>query len=134
MDRSKRATYTPPTDVEANRRATIAERPAGKAERARASTLLALGLADAKEEALNEATLLSADVENTEAITSGTYTVQILGTDLAAKKAGKAFTVRQAFPSWSIDFHLLAPLLALSRGLSGGFEVHAFVCQGLRWN
>jgi hypothetical protein len=71
----------------------VTERPAGKAERARASTLLALGLADEKEQALNQATLLSGEVDNTEAITSGTYTVQILGTDLAAKKAGKAFTV-----------------------------------------
>lgn len=94
MDRSKRATYTPPTDHDASRRSTVSERPAGKAERARASTLLALGLADAKDEALNEATLLSADVENTAAITSGKYTVQILGTDLAAKKQGKAYTVR----------------------------------------
>lgn len=102
MDRSKRATYTPPTDQEASRRNTVSERPAGKAERARASTLLALGLADAKDQALSEATLLSADVDNKEAITSGKYTVQILGTDLAAKKQGKAFTVRTRilhFPS-----------------------------------
>lgn len=92
-DRSRRATYTPPTDQEPNKRATISERPAGKADRARASTLLALGLADEKAQALSEASLLSADVDNTEAITTGNYTVLILGTDLAAKKPGKAFTV-----------------------------------------
>ena len=108
MDRSKRATYTPPSDNEPSKRGTISERPAGKAERQRASTLLALGLAEEKEQALNEASLLSADVENTEAITSGNYTVQILGTDLAAKKAGKAYTVRpppRAHVLLSLLFH-----------------------------
>lgn len=72
----------------------MSERQAGKAERARASTLMALGLADEKGEALTEASLLSADVEDTAVIASGSYSVQILGTDLAAKKPGKAFTVR----------------------------------------
>lgn len=129
MDRAKRATYTPPTDTEANRRATIAERPAGKAERARASTLLALGLADAKDEALNEATLLSADVENTEAITSGTYTVQILGTDLAAKKAGKAYTVRHSFSTLTTSFASLVLFLAICTSMVCVFTHTRLVCH-----
>lgn len=94
MDRTRRSTYTPSTDNEAARRSTVSERPVGKTEKARASTLLALGLAEEKDEALTEASLLSADVDNADEITAGSYTVQILGTDLAAKKAGKAYTVR----------------------------------------
>jgi len=122
MDRSKRATYTPPIDSEASKRGTVSERSAGKAERARASTLLALGLAEEKEQALNEATLLSADVENTAAITAGNYTVQILGTDLAAKKAGKAYTVRPlrhfAVSSRSLFYGLLLQSMMRSIKLS----------------
>jgi hypothetical protein len=86
-------------EYDSAKRGTVSERPAGKADRARASTLLALGLAEEKEQALTEASLLSADVEDTEAITSGDYKVLILGTDLAAKKAGKAFTVRATLSS-----------------------------------
>ena len=95
---ARRATYIPASaDADPSKRTSVSEKHAGKADRQRASTLLALGLANEKVEALTEASLLSADVEDAAEITSGTWSVQILGTDLAAKKPGKAFTVRSSF-------------------------------------
>lgn len=115
MDRaSKRATYIPgQVDAEANKRNTVTERSVGKTERQRASTLLALGLAEEKEQALTEASLLSADVDDAGEIAASSYSVQILGTDLAAKKPGKAFTVRPKLGNLVLAF---PPLVSSSSG------------------
>ena len=67
-----------------------------KATDKRASTLIKLGLADDQQAQL-EASLLAEEVSNKDEITSSSYLVQILGTDLAANKAGKSFTVRSSF-------------------------------------
>lgn len=73
---------------------------------------MALGLADEKAQALTEASLLSSHVDDPEAITAGSYNIEILGTDLAAKKPGKAYTVRRPpfrlFPFFALSLPLLA--------------------------